>query len=374
MQNRIHLSIAHLSGKEQEFIKEAFDSNWVTTVGHNLDAFEKDLENFLGNNCHALALNSGTAVIHLALVMLGIEPGDEVLCQSFTYSASANPVLYQRATPVFVDSEKDTWNMSPEHLERAIRDRINKGKKPKALILVHLYGMPAKMDEVAAIAQQYEIPVLEDAAEALGSKYKGIHCGTFGELAALSFNGNKIITTSGGGALLSKKEEWVREARFLATQARELAPYYQHLHVGYNYRMSNVLAGIGRAQMIVLSQRVEQRRKINQFYRKHLSGIEGIRFQTEPSPDFYSNYWLTTLLVDPQKTNGVTSEDIRVALEKANIESRPLWKPMHLQPVFKDCPYYGDGTCESLFASGLCLPSGSILTEEELEKVVRIIN
>jgi dTDP-4-amino-4,6-dideoxygalactose transaminase len=372
-EKRIHLSIAHLGGQEQEFIQEAFDANWVTTAGHNLDVFEKNLEDFLGNDCHALALNSGTSAIHLALILLGVEAGDEVICQSFTYTASANPVLYQKALPVFVDSEKDAWNMSPEHLERAIRDRIAKGKKPKAIIPVHLYGMPSCMDGIIAVARRYEIPILEDAAEALGSRYKKIHCGTLGDLAVLSFNGNKIITTSGGGVLISREEEWVRKARFLSTQARDAAPHYQHTQIGYNYRMSNVLAGIGRAQMLVLPQRIEQRRENNRYYRQYLSDIEGISFQTEPSPDFYSNYWLTTVLIDPGKTGGVTREDLRIALEAANIEARPLWKPMHLQPVFNDCPYYGDGTSERLFADGLCLPSGTVLTEKDLGRVVDAI-
>jgi len=390
--NRIFLSLAHMGGQEQKFIQEAFDTNWVVPLGPNVDAFEKDLEAFLenqgiagqarndsappllegaGGRRHVAALTSGTAAIHLGLVLLGVESGDEVICQSFTFSASANPIRYQGATPVFVDSEPDTWNMSPAFLEEAIRDRIKKGKKPKAIIPVHLYGMPAKMDEILEISQLYEIPVLEDAAEALGSSYKGIRCGTFGEMAALSFNGNKIITTSGGGALVSKSKAFAERARFFATQAREPLPYYHHLHIGYNYRMSNIVAGIGRGQMLVLPQRVEQRRKNNRYYREHLSGIEGISFQTEPSGDFYSNYWLTTIIIDPTKTGGITNEDLRIALDKANIESRPLWKPMHLQPVFKDYPYYGDGTSERLFDSGLCLPSGSILTEKDLERVVK---
>jgi dTDP-4-amino-4,6-dideoxygalactose transaminase len=371
--NRIHLSIAHLSGREMAFVQEALDSNWVTTIGHNLDAFEKDLETFLGNDSRVLALNSGTAVMHLGLVLLGVKAGDEVLCQTFTYTASANPIFYQGATPVFIDSEKDTWNMSPEHLERAIKDRIKKGKKPKVIIPVHLYGMPANMDEILSIAQKYEIPILEDAAEALGSTYKGVHCGTFGDMAALSFNGNKIITTSGGGALVSRQEDHIQNARFLATQARDVAPHYQHSQIGYNYRLSNLLAGIGRGQMEVLPQRIEQRRKNNQYYRNHLSCLTGIHLQTEPSPDYYSNYWLTTIVVDPQKTGGVTREDLRLALERANIESRPLWKPMHMQPVFKDYPNYGGTVSETLFEKGLCLPSGSILTEEDLLKVVGTI-
>jgi dTDP-4-amino-4,6-dideoxygalactose transaminase len=373
MQNRIHLSIAHLSGNEQAFIQEAFDTNWITTAGHNLDAFEKDLEDFLGNDCRALALDSGTSAVHLGLVLLGVQEGDEVLCQSFTYAASANPILYQRAVPVFIDSEKDTWNMSPEHLERAIKDRIKKGKKPKAILPVHLYGMPAQIDDLLAVANRYEIPLLEDAAEALGSKYKGVHCGTFGELAVLSFNGNKIITTSGGGALVSRKKEQIQNARFLSTQARDATPFYQHSHVGYNYRMSNVLAGIGRGQMTVLSQRVEQRRQINRFYREQLSEIEGIRFQTEPSSDFFSNYWLTALLINPAKTKGIVPEDIRLALEDANIESRLAWNPMHRQPLFKDYPFYGDGAGDSLFENGLCLPSSSLLTEEELYRITEAL-
>ena len=382
---RIFLSLAHMGGHEQHFIQQAFDTNWVVPLGPNVDAFEKDLETFLDKqgmegqshhdsiHCHVAALNAGTAAMHLGLALLGVEPGDEVLCQSFTFSASANPIRYQGATPVFIDSEPDTWNMSPAYLEKAICDRIKKGKKPKAIIPVHLYGMPAKMDEILAIANRYEIPALEDAAEALGSTYKGSPCGTLGELAALSFNGNKIITTSGGGALVAKNEEYIKKARFLATQARDAAPHYQHSQIGYNYRMSNIVAGIGRGQMEVLPQRVEQRRKNNQYYRKHLSAIEGITFQTEPSSDFFSNYWLTSIVIDPEKTGGVTREDVRLALEKANIESRPLWKPMHLQPVFDSCPYYGGEVSESLFNQGLCLPSGSSLTEDDLERVVKTI-
>jgi len=372
--DRIFLSLAHMGGDEQHYIQQAFDTNWVVPLGPNVDAFEKDLEAFLGSNVHVAALTACTAALHLGLVLLGVEAGDEVLCQSFTFSASANPVRYQGATPVFVDSEPDTWNLSPEYLEEAIRDRIEKGKKPKAIIPVHLYGMPTKMDEILSVANRYEIPVLEDAAEALGSTYKSVQCGTLSELGALSFNGNKIITTSGGGALVSKNEDCIRKTRFLATQARDAAPHYQHSQIGYNYRMSNIVAGIGRGQMKVLPQRIEQRRKNNQFYRKHLSSIEGITFQTEPSADFFSNYWLTSIVIDPEKTGGITREDIRLALEKANIESRPLWKPMHLQPVFSSCPYYGEKVSETLFNNGLCLPSGSSLTENELERVIETIH
>ncbi|MFR9165370.1 MAG: DegT/DnrJ/EryC1/StrS family aminotransferase [Dysgonomonas sp.] len=370
---RIWLSLAHMGGREQEFIQEAFDTNWIVPLGPNVDGFEHDLETFLGNNSHVAALSAGTAAIHLGLVLLGVKAGDEVICQSFTFSASANPIKYLGATPVFVDSEPDTWNMSPEHLEEAIKDRISKGKKPKAILPVHLYGMPAKMDEILKISQKYEIPVLEDAAEALGSKYKNIGCGTFGEVAALSFNGNKIITTSGGGALVSKNEDDIKRARFLATQARDAAPHYQHTQVGYNYRMSNVVAGIGRGQMFVLPERIKQRRANNKFYRELLSGIESISFQTEPDSDFFSNYWLTSILIDPSKSGGKTREDVRLALDSANIESRPLWKPMHLQPVFKDCPYYGSGVSDKLFENGLCLPSGSSLTEEDLSRVVDVV-
>lgn len=362
-----------MGGKEQTFINEAFDTGWVAPIGPNVDAFEVDLAAFLGSNSHVAALSAGTAALHLGLILLGVKSGDEVLCQSFTFSASANPIVYQGATPIFIDSEADTWNMSPLYLEKAIKDRLTKGKKPKAIIPVHLYGMPAKMDEIIEISRKYEIPILEDAAEALGSTYKGIYCGAFGDIAALSFNGNKIITTSGGGALVSPKEESVNGARFLATQARDNAPYYQHSHIGYNYRMSNVLAGIGRGQMLVLPTRIKQRRANNHYYRTHLNNVEGICFQTEPSSDFYSNYWLTSILIDPKVLKGKTTDDVRIALDKANIESRPLWKPMHMQPVFKDCPYYGDGTSEKLFEMGLCLPSGSILTDSDLAKVVEVI-
>jgi len=386
MQERIYLSLAHMSGNEQKYIQEAFDTNWVVPLGPNVDSFEKDLTNFLNNKAiagqarndinrkHIVALSAGTAAIHLGLLLLGVGYGDEVICQSFTFTASANPITYLGAKPVFVDSETDTWNMSPEFLEIAINERIKKtGKKPKAIIAVHLYGMPAKMDEILAISKKYEIPVLEDAAEALGSEYKGQKCGTFGEFACLSFNGNKIITTSGGGALVCSTEQQTQKTMFYATQARDNAPHYQHSEIGYNYRMSNICAGIGRGQMEVLPSRIEQRRKNNQFYRKNLSDIQGITFQTEPNSDFFSNYWLTSIVVNPEKTGGVTRENLRLALELENIEARPLWKPMHLQPVFADCPFYGDGTSEKLFENGLCIPSGSILTENDLNKVVEVI-
>ncbi|MDX5435935.1 MAG: aminotransferase class I/II-fold pyridoxal phosphate-dependent enzyme [Pontibacter sp.] len=367
MDNKIWLSSPHMGGTEEQYVKEAFDTNWIAPLGPNVDGFENDLATFLGNDVHVAALSSGTAALHLALIILGVKAGDEVICQSMTFSASANPIAYQGATPVFVDSEDRTWNMSSEYLEQAIQDRISKGRKPKAIIVVHLYGMPAEMDEIMAIADKYEIPVVEDAAEALGSSYKGRKLGTFGAMSILSFNGNKIITTSGGGALVSTNEEWIKKARFLATQARDNAPHYQHSHIGYNYRMSNICAGIGRGQMEVLQERVDARRANYTFYKNELDG-NLFKFADEPTADYYSNRWLTTVLV--KDTDGaVDREVIRLALEKENIETRPLWKPMHLQPVFADAPFYGDDTSERLFEKGLCLPSGSNLTEDELRKV-----
>ncbi|RAU82430.1 DegT/DnrJ/EryC1/StrS family aminotransferase [Pontibacter arcticus] len=367
MNSKIWLSSPHMGNNEFNFVKEAFDTNWIAPLGPNVDGFEKDLETFLGNEVHVAALSSGTAALHLALIILGVKAGDEVICQSMTFSASANPIAYQGALPVFVDSEDRTWNMSPELLEVAIQDRISNGKKPKAIIVVHLYGMPAEMDRIMEIAKRYEIPVVEDAAEALGSTYKGQALGTFGDMAILSFNGNKIITTSGGGALVSANEAWIKKARFLATQARDNAPHYQHSEIGYNYRMSNICAGIGRGQMEVLKDRVEKRRANFDFYKKAFAANTDISFADEPSEAYYSNRWLSTVLVE--ETNGVSRESIRLALEKENIECRPLWKPMHLQPVFANAPYYGDGTSEKLFEKGLCLPSGSNLTEDELHKV-----
>ncbi len=359
---------------EDEFklVKEAFETNWIAPLGPHVDGFEGDLCQFTGSK-QAAALSSGTAGLHLGLVELGVRAGDEVICQSFTFSASANPIAYQGATPIFVDSEADTWNMSPLWLEAAIKDRIKLGKKPKAIIPVHLYGMPAKMNEIMAIANQYDIPVLEDAAEALGSTYYGKACGTFGDIGVLSFNGNKIITTSGGGALISDRADYVHQARFLATQARDNAPHYQHSHIGYNYRMSNVCAGIGRGQMKVLKERVEQRRTNFDFYVNALSHLPGLSFLPEPE-GFFSNRWLTTILVDPLKSAGITRESIRLALDAVNIESRPLWKPMHMQPIFTTSPFYGDGTSERLFEQGLCLPSGSNLTNSDLERVVKTIS
>jgi len=374
MNEKIYLSLAHMGGKEQKFIKDAFDTNWVAPLGPNVNDFETDLASYIGKNRQVVALSSGTAAIHLGLLQLGVGPGDEVICQSFTFSATANPIEYLGARPVFVDSETDTWNMDPELLEIAIIDRIKQtGKKPKAIIPVHLYGMPAKMDEIIEISSRYQIPLLEDAAEALGSEYRKQKCGSFGEFACLSFNGNKIITTSGGGALICSTDKSTLKTKFYATQARDNAPYYQHTEIGYNYRMSNVCAGIGRGQMLVLQDHVEIRRKINAFYRKELASIPGITFQNEPDIRFKSNFWLTTILIDSTLTGGKTNDDLRLALEDENIESRLLWKPMHLQPVFASRPNYENGNSEKLFNQGLCLPSSSILTVEDLNKVVKSI-
>ncbi len=367
MNEKIWLSSPHMGGKERGYVNEAFDTNWIAPLGPHVDGFEKELGEYTGTKAVA-ALSSGTAAIHLALILLDVKAGDEVICQSFTFSASANPIVYQGAIPVFVDSEKETWNMSPEHLRAAITARIAKGKKPKAIIPVHLYGMPSKMKEIMAIAHEFEIPVIEDAAEALGSEINGKACGSFGEMGILSFNGNKIITTSGGGALISAKEEYIIRARFLATQARDAGPHYQHSVIGYNYRMSNVCAGIGRGQLEVLPDRVKQRRANFSFYENELKNINGISFLPEPD-GYFSNRWLTAIIVDPELTGGKTREDIRLFLEKQNIESRPLWKPMHQQPVFRDYPFYGDGTAEKLFENGLCLPSGSNLAAEDLSRV-----
>jgi len=370
---KIWLSLATMGGEEQRFVQEAFDTNWVVPLGPNVIGFENDLATFLGGNKPVAALSSGTAALHLALQMLGIGPGDEVLCQSFTFVASANPITYLGATPVFVDSEPDTWNLSPDWLEEAIKDRIAKtGKKPAAIIGVDLYGMPAKWDAITAIAQKYEIPLIEDAAEALGSSLNGRMCGTFGQFGILSFNGNKIITTSGGGALVCPNTEAYEKTVFLATQARDPAPHYEHSEIGYNYRLSNVCAGIGRGQMLALPRFIQRRREIHAFYLDQLNDLPGIRVMTAPDPAFASNYWLSTMRVDPAAA-GRTREDLRLALESANIESRPLWKPMHLQPVFANAPFYGDGTSERLFAQGLCLPSGASLTDHAIHRVVAAI-
>lgn len=371
--DRIYLSLAHMGGGEQKYIQEAFDTNWVVPLGPNVDAFEEDLQHFLGGEHYVTALSAGTAAIHLGLVLAGVEAGDEVICQSFTFSASANPIAYQGARPVFVDSEADTWNMDPMLLEEAIEGRIKAvGKAPKAIIPVHLYGMPAKIDDILAIAERYGIAVVEDAAEAMGSEYQGRKCGTFGAFGALSFNGNKMITTSGGGALVCRTEEEKVRARFYATQAREKAPYYQHEKIGYNYRMSNISAGIGRGQMEVVTEHIAKRRANHAFYQEAFSHVEGIKVMNNPSAACSSNFWLTTILIDP-KVYKPTPNEVREALERENIETRLLWKPLHRQPVFKECSYYGGDVAWDLFSRGLCLPSGPLLTVDDLGRVVEIV-
>ncbi|MDR0962782.1 MAG: aminotransferase class I/II-fold pyridoxal phosphate-dependent enzyme [Mediterranea sp.] len=373
MKTKINLALAHMGGREQEFIKEAFDTNWVTPLGPNVDSFEKSLSDYLGEQQYVTALSTGTSAIHLGLILLNVQADDEVICQSFTFAASANPIVYQGAKPVFVDSEKDTWNMDPELLELAIEDRLRiTGRLPKAIIPVHLYGMPARMDEICEIADRYGIPILEDAAEALGSEYKGHKCGTIGNMGIFSFNGNKIITTSGGGALACRTQELQRQAQFYATQARETAPYYHHKAVGYNYRMSNVCAGIGRGQMMVLDEHVRRRREICQIYTTELADVPGIEVKRNPSEAFDSNFWLTCILVEPSKA-GFTCDDVRLHLENENIESRYLWKPMHLQPVYADAPRYVRGVSEYLFDTGLCLPSSSMLSDDDIYRVADCI-
>lgn len=372
MNTKIWLSSPHMGGNELKYIHEAFETNWVAPLGPNVDGFEKDLENFLNDDVHVAALSSGTAALHLALISCGVTHGDEVICQSMTFSASANPITYCGAKPVFVDSEPETWNMCPDALRNAIVDRIEKGKKPKAIIVVHLYGMPAKMDQILSVAQEYDIPLIEDAAEALGSQYKGKSCGTFGTFGILSFNGNKIITTSGGGALVCRSKKDKEHTVFLATQARDAAPHYQHSHIGYNYRMSNVVAGIGRGQMEVLPERILARRKMNDFYKEIFSKIDGVTVFSEPHEDYFSNHWLSAILIEPVSSHK-NREELRLFLEKNNIESRPLWKPMHLQPIFKEAPYYGVSVGEKLFENGLCLPSGSNLSEDDQQRIKNCI-
>ncbi|OKL39372.1 aminotransferase class V-fold PLP-dependent enzyme [Pontibacter flavimaris] len=362
---RIFLSVPHMGGHEKNYALKAIEDNWVTTAGPNLTGFEHDICQHT-NARHAVALSSGTAALHLALQVVGVRPGDEVLCSTFTFVASANPILYLGARPVFVESEPETWNMSPEALHEAIADRLRLGKRPAAIMLVHLYGMPAKLKEIMSIADEFGIPVVEDAAEALGSRYSGHQVGTFGRVGVFSFNGNKIITTSGGGALISEDGQLVEQARFLSTQAKDPAPYYEHSQMGYNYRMSNISAGIGRGQMEMLEKRIKQRKEIFQFYRQQLGHIEGLEFVTEPKTCF-SNRWLTTVLLPEPHT----PESIRLALEEENIETRALWKPMHLQPLFAQHPYVGNNLSGRLFARGLCLPSSSSMTEEDLAKVVK---
>ena len=368
---RIYLSPPHMSGGEMKYIKEAFEQNWVAPLGPNVDGFEEAIARYSGVD-HVAVLNSGTAAIHLALIMLGVGPGDEVIASTFTFSATVNPIRYLGATPVLVDSEPETWNMDPALLEQAIRERIRGGKRPKAIIPVHLYGMPAKLDEIMEIAGRHGIPVIEDAAEALGSRYRGEVAGTYGIMGVYSFNGNKLLSTSGGGALISRDEKLIKQARFLSTQARDPAPHYQHSQLGYNYRMSNIVAGIGRGQMEVIEERIKSRRDNFLFYKEKLDSFEGISFLEEPGESFYSNFWLTTILIDPEKT-GISREELQVELEKENIETRPLWKPMHLQPVFSSSPAYISGVSEALFERGLCLPSGSNMSDEDRARILTAI-
>ncbi|WP_281298276.1 DegT/DnrJ/EryC1/StrS family aminotransferase [Flavobacterium limnophilum] len=370
---KIWISSPHLEGSEQKYVQEAFDSNWISSEGSNLVGLEKDLENYLGQNCFVGALSSGTAAIHLGLILLGVKAGDEVICQSMTFSASVNPILYLGASPVFVDSELDTWNLCPTALEAAILDRIEKGTKPKAIIAVHLYGVPYKIDEIRAVADKYEIPILEDSAEAIGSSYKGQQCGTFGDIGVLSFNGNKMITTSGGGAIVAKTKAVKDKALFLSTQSRDNAPHYQHSEIGYNYRMSNICAGIGRGQMEVLDNHIALRRKMHAFYVDLFKDLSGVTVFQTAHEDYFANYWLSAIVVEPELTNGIDRETVRLALEADNIESRPLWKPMHLQPIFEKYPYYGNKVAETLFEKGLCLPSGSNLTNEDRARISDVI-
>lgn len=365
---KIWLSSPHMGGNEQHYVAQAFEQNWIAPLGPNVTGFESDLEHYLGQESKVAVVSSGTAALHLALILLGVKAKDEVLCQSLTFAASANPIAYQGATPIFVDSESTTLNISPEHLEIAIKDRLARGKKPKAIIAVHLYGMPYDVEAVHQVALKYDIPVIEDSAEALGSTYRGQACGTFGDFSVLSFNGNKIITTSGGGALVTRSLEHKRQAVFLATQARDPAPHYQHSTIGYNYRMSNISAGIGRGQMEVLDGHVEKRRQMHSFYKDLFQDWVGVRLLEEPDPDYFSNHWLSVLELDTE-IPGFDPESLRIHLEKQHIESRPLWKPMHLQPVFKDAPFYGDGTSEKAFSRCLCLPSGSNLGSPEKSRI-----
>lgn len=373
MKSKIWLSSPHMGGGEMKYVQEAFDQNWVAPLGKNVDEFENAIQEFIEEDKFVAALSSGTAALHLALIQLGVGYGDEVICQSFTFSASANPIKYLGANPVFVDSDPVNWNMSPFFLEEAIKDRISKNKKPKAVIVVHLYGMPALMDEITAICSKYEIPLIEDSAEALGSTYKNKKCGTFGDFAILSFNGNKIITTSGGGALVGPTKETKEKTIFLSTQARDNAPHYQHSEIGYNYRLSNICAGIGRGQMEVLSDRIQQRRAINDFYKDVFSNIDAVNLFSEASSDFFSNHWLSSITIDKKVTTR-TNQELMAAFAEENIETRPLWKPMHLQPVFNDCPYYGETVSEELFTAGLCLPSGSNITNDDKNRIYEVIS
>lgn len=368
---RIYLSLSQESGYEQEYVQRALNNQWITCGGPNVDDFEYQLESYLKDKSFVTALNSGTSAIHLALILLGVNKDDEIICQSMTFSASANPILYQGAIPVFVDSESDTWNICPNQLEAAIIDRIKKGKKPKAIIAVHLYGHPYKVDEIRVIADRYSIPIIEDSAEALGSSYKGKKCGTFGDFSVLSFNGNKIITTSGGGALITKLYSQKEKAIFYATQSKDHAIHYQHSEIGYNYRMSNICAGVGLGQIKVLNENISKRIENHKFYKEIFDQIENVKLLEALNDSYFSIYWLNTILIKPQSKR--RSEDLRIAFEKENIESRPLWKPMHLQPIFEKYPYYGEKVAENLFEMGLCLPSGSNLTADNKKRIKKVI-
>jgi dTDP-4-amino-4,6-dideoxygalactose transaminase len=368
--SKIWLSSPHMGGSELSYIQDAFDSNWIAPIGANITEFEHDLEKYLSHGTFVTALSSATAAIHLGLILLDVKPGDAVICQSLTFSASANPILYLGATPIFVDSELETWNLCPIALENAIVDTIYKGQIPKAIITVHLYGVPYKIDEVRAVANKYNIPILEDSAEALGSSYKGQKCGSFGDIGIFSFNGNKIITTSGGGAIVTSSHKLKKKVQFLASQAKDEAPHYQHSELGYNYQMSNICAGIGRGQMKVLEKHIALRRAMHDFYVNLFENIPGITVFKIANPDFYANYWLTSILVNPAETkNGIDKETIRLTLLDSNIECRPLWKPMHLQPLYKNYPFYGKKVAEKLFENGLSLPSGSNLTDSDKDRI-----
>lgn len=373
MDKRIYLSLSQQSGLEQEYVEKALITNWITSGGPNVDDFENVIENYLDANSFVTALNSGTSAIHLALILLGVKVNDEVICQSMTFSASANPILYQGAIPVFIDSEKDTWNICPENLEIAIKDRIKKGKKPKAIIAVHLYGNPYKVDEIHAIADRYQIPIIEDSAEALGSTFKGKKCGTFGTFGILSFNGNKIITTSSGGALLTDSRELKEKAIFYATQSKDDAAHYQHSEIGYNYRMSNICAGIGLGQIKILNEAIVKRRENHEFYKDTFSDIENVELFEVLNEDYFSSYWLNTILIESNTQKNISREGLRLMFEKQNIETRPVWKPMHLQPVFEKYPYYGKKVAEDLFEKGLCLPSGSNLSIDDKKRIKEVI-
>ena len=371
--SKIWLSSPHMCGSELQFVKEAFDSSRGVPFGQNINGFQEDIKKYLAEDVFVCALSSGTAAIHLGLVLMGVKAGDVVICQSMTFSASVNPVLYLGATPVFIDSELDTWNLCPLALEEAIKDSMAKGKRPKAIIAVHSYGVPYKVDEVKAIAKKYKIPVLEDSAEALGSSYKGQNCGTFGDFGVLSFNVNKIITTYGGGVLVTKTEELKNKAIFLSTQSKDTAAHYEHSELGYNYQMSSVCAGIGRGQVEVLSHYLSLRMAMHAFYVRLFADIDSVSVFAVPNEDYFSNCWLTAILIDPKINNGITPELLRMAFDSENIESRPLWKPLHLQPIFRKHPYYGAAVAETLFENGLCLPSGSNLTDEDRERITGVV-